>query len=134
MNRREFLGKLGIGAAFVLSSSCLQSCKKESNGSVDFTLNLDDPNYVKLKTNGNYIVVNQVVVAKGTDGNYYAATVICSHEQKKEVTYDKNKNEYYCTAHGARFDLSGNGLNNNGSKDLETYQTNLNGTELRVFS
>jgi cytochrome b6-f complex iron-sulfur subunit len=134
MERREFLEKLGVGAAFVLTASCLQSCKQEAATPVDFTLNLDDAVNASLKTNGNYIVTNNVVVAKGTDGKYYAATVVCSHEDKKQVIYNKTSNHYECTAHGAHFDLTGKGLNSNGSKGLAIYQTALTGTSLRVFS
>lgn len=134
MQRRDFIAQLGLGAAFVLTASCLGSCKKSDTGPVDFTLDLEDAANAALKTNGNYLVTNQVVVARGIDGNYYAATVVCSHEQKKQITYNKSQNAYYCTEHGARFDLAGNGLNGNGSGGLEVYQTALSGTTLRIFS
>jgi cytochrome b6-f complex iron-sulfur subunit len=134
MERREFLEKIGIGAAFVLTASCLHSCKKEDTGPVDFTLNLDDADNTSLKTNGNFRIVNDVVVAKGNDGKYYAATVVCSHEQQKGITYSKTNNRYECSVHGAQFDLAGKGLNANGSKGLTIYQTTLTGASLRVFS
>jgi nitrite reductase/ring-hydroxylating ferredoxin subunit len=134
MQRRDFIAQLGLGAAFVLTTSCLGSCTKSSNGPVDFTLNLDDAANAALKTKGGYIVTNNVVVAQGTDGNYYAATVVCSHEGRKQVVYKKSTNQYYCSAHGALFDLQGNGLNGNGKGGLEVYQTTVTGTSLRVFS
>ncbi|MEZ4887651.1 MAG: Rieske 2Fe-2S domain-containing protein [Chitinophagales bacterium] len=133
MNRKDFLNRLGIGAAFVLTTSCMNACSKAADiGPVDFTLDLDDPSYSKLKTNGNYIVVNDTVVARTVDGDYVAATVICSHEQKKRVTYQKSSNEFLCTEHSARFDLSGKGLNNDGRKGLTIFQTTLNGNLLKV--
>ncbi len=135
MQRREFLEKLGIGAAFVLTTSCFQSCKSDTvSAAVDFTLNLDDSANAKLLTKGNYIVNNNVVVAYGNDGNYYAATLICSHENLKKVTYNSKTNEYFCTEHAARFDLTGKGLNKEGSKNLTIYQTTLTGKNLRIFS
>jgi len=134
MLRRDFIAKIGLGAAFALTASCLGACTKNDASPVDFTLNLDDSANSALKTLGKYIVTNQVVVAHGTDGNYYAATVICSHEQQKQITYDQSQNGYYCTAHGARFDLQGAGQNGNGSRGLEVYQTSLNGNILRIFS
>jgi cytochrome b6-f complex iron-sulfur subunit len=137
MERRDFLEKLGIGAAFVLTTSCLQSCKKDATttpSGVDFTINLDDTANASLKTNGNYIISNGTVVAKTTTGEYVAATVTCSHEGNKAVQYDKANNRYLCTVHGAQFDLTGKGLNANASKGLTIYKTTLTGNSLRVFA
>lgn len=132
MTRKEFLGKIGIGAAFVLTASCLGSCTKDGGKAVDFILDLDASENAALQNVGGYIVKNQVVVAKAEDGNYYAATQICSHEGEIKVIF--RNNEYYCTAHGAKFDLQGSGLNNDGRKGLTIYNTTLSGTQLRVFS
>jgi hypothetical protein len=135
MTRQEFLSTLGLGAAFVLTTNCLSSCAKDSStGPVDFTIDLSDVKYASLKTNGNYLVIDGTVVAKTTTGAYVAATVTCSHQGQKQVTYDKSSNNYYCTAHGARFDLQGGGLNNTGSGGLTVYKTTLTGTSLRVYS
>lgn len=137
MDRKQFLNSLGIGAALVLTSGCFSSCKKETTtptGSIDFTLDLTAAANAALLNNGGYIVTNGCVVAKTTAGAYVAATVICSHEGKQQVTYDSTNNNWYCTAHGARFGLTGNGLNGNGSAGLTIYKTQLTGTTLRVYS
>lgn len=132
MERRQFLESIGIGAAFVLTTSCLQSCTKDSSSGVDFTLDLSASINIALKTNGGYIVNSGVVVAKDSSGNYVAATQTCTHEGNKQITLKNN--EWYCTAHGARFSLSGSGLNSEGSKGLTIYKTALTGTTLRVYS
>lgn len=132
MERREFLEKLGIGAAFVLATSCLHSCTADSASPVDFTLNLDEPANAALKINGGYVVTNGTVVARTKAGDYVAATLVCSHQEQKQVTYRSSTDSYYCTAHGAEFDLKGKGLNSNGSKGLTIYTTTLTGTTLRV--
>ncbi|NJN78011.1 MAG: Rieske 2Fe-2S domain-containing protein [Saprospiraceae bacterium] len=132
MTRKEFLGTIGIGAAFVLTASCLGSCTKDAGNAVDFILDLNDSANTALQNAGGYIVKNQVVVVKAADGNYYAATQICSHENRSKIIF--RDNEYYCTDHGAKFDLNGDGLNNNGSKGISIYNTTLSGTQLRVFS
>jgi cytochrome b6-f complex iron-sulfur subunit len=139
MERRDFLEKLGIGAAFVLTSSCLGGCGKDDfapTGTVDFTVDLALPANAALAANGGYIIdsANKVVVARDTAGNYVAATQICSHEGKVQVIYNKTANNYRCTAHDATFDLLGKGTNSNGSKGLTIYKTALTGTKLRVFS
>lgn len=137
MTRKEFIGTLGLGAAFALTATCLNSCSTSNNGtpsSVDFTIDLSDPTNAGLATNGGYVVRNSVVIARTTAGALVAATVICSHEGQRQVIYDKSANGYYCTAHGARFDLNGKGLNGNGSGGLTIYKTTLTGNSLRVYS
>ena len=135
MERRQFLESLGIGAAFVLTASCLQSCSKTSGGgAVDFTLDLSATENKALLTNGGFVKVNGVVVAKDTSGNLVAATQTCSHEGNVAVSYNSGANEFQCSVHGARFSLTGAGLNANGSGGLTIYKTTLTGTSLRVFS
>ncbi len=141
MERREFLESLGIGAAFVLTATCLQSCKKDDTGStttpitgVDFTINIDDTGNAALKFNGGYVISNGIVVAKDKDGNFVAATQTCSHEGYKQVKFDGAKNEFMCSQHGARFSTAGAGLNSEASKGLTVYKTALTGSSLRVFS
>jgi cytochrome b6-f complex iron-sulfur subunit len=141
MERRDFLEKIGIGAAFVLTSSCLGSCKKTDDPivtpatGVDFTLDLNAAENAALKTNGGFVIVaaRKVVVVRDTAGNYVAATQVCSHEGNVQVTYNKAGNNYTCPVHGANFDLAGKGTNATGSKGLTIYKTQVTGTSLRVF-
>lgn len=134
MTRKEFLGILGIGAAFLLTTNCLSSCTKDTTTPVDFDLDLSDPANASLATNGNYLVRNGVVVARSIHGDLVAATVTCSHQGQKQVQYDKTADNFHCTAHGARFDLSGSGLNSEGNRGLTVYKTSLTGTIVRVYS
>jgi cytochrome b6-f complex iron-sulfur subunit len=136
MTRKEFLNSLGLGAAFVLTTNCLNSCSKDNTttATVDFTIDLADATNATLAINGSYVVRNNAVIARTNDGNLVAATLMCSHEGQKKVTYNKDTNEYLCTAHDARFDLQGAGLNSKGNKGLTIFQTSLTGTILRVFS
>lgn len=137
MERRDFLEKIGSGAAFVLTASCFGACKNDDTApALDFTLDLNASENVALKTNGGFIIKNQVVVVKDTAGKYVAATQVCSHEGNVRVTYSKTDNNFTCPVHGATFDLAGKGTNANGSKGLTIYKTELStsGTSLRVFS
>ncbi len=138
MDRKEFLGKIGIGAAIVLTSSCLGSCGSDSgsNGAetdVDFTIDLTSSTYTNLANAGGFVVIeNKYVVARTSDLKYVAATRVCSHENQRRVEFKNG--EWYCTDHGARFGVDGNGLNGNGSKGLTIYKTELDGTTLRIYS
>ena len=137
MDRKEFLSKLGIGAAFVLTATCLGGCAKEmmtppTTGPVDFTLDLNDSANANLANNGGYIVKDRVVVARDVSGNFVAATQQCSHDGTHAIILKNN--EWYCTDHAARFSLNGGGLNELGKNNLAIYRTELNGNMLRVFS
>ena len=135
MDRKEFLSKLGLGAAFVLTATCLGSCAGEvlaPMGNVDFTLDLTDPSNSKLANNGGYIIKDRVVVAKDMSGNYVAATQRCSHDGTHAIILKDN--EWFCTDHAAKFNLEGTGLNEKGKKNLTVYTTQLTGNLLRVFS
>lgn len=136
MDRKDFLNKIGFGAAFALTATCLGSCKKEAtkpSGPVDFTINLNDAANAALATVGGYVISNAVVIAKTASG-YAAATVICSHEGKQQITYRSGSNQWYCTAHGATFNINGTGVNGNASNGLTIYNTALTGTTLRIYS
>lgn len=137
MNRKEFISSLGVGAAFALTATCLGACTKNNgdflpSGLVDFTVDLANPANARLLTNGGYLIKDRVVVARTTAGTYVAATQRCSHEGLYAVVFSED--EWYCPEHGARFSLSGSGLNRDGSRGLTIYQTTLEGDLLRVFS
>ena len=136
MNRKEFLAKLGIGATFALTATCLGGCSKDDDfrplDAVDFTLDLTDSANSKLLTNGGYLIKNKVVVARTTNGEYVAATQQCSHEGTYAVILKND--EWFCTDHDARFDLNGGGLNKDGKKGLTIYKAVLNGNLLSISS
>ncbi|WP_394995040.1 (2Fe-2S)-binding protein [Emticicia sp.] len=94
-------------------------------------IDLTSSTYAKLQIVGSYMVVSNIVVALSKANTYIAATVTCSHEPKKQVIYSNN--EWYCTAHGARFSLTGGGLNNNGQKGLAVYKVATDGKTLLVY-
>jgi cytochrome b6-f complex iron-sulfur subunit len=102
-------------------ATSLISCQNDSGVTPlagDITLDLADSKYAALKSNNGYVVLsaqNVVVARRGID-TYVAVTLICSHEQKREITYKSG--EFYCTVHGARFNNAGKGLNTDGKKKI----------------
>lgn len=139
ISRNAFLRKMGFGSTAMLALLCtgeLTSCTNETvspaAGSVDFTIDLSAAANSALTKNGGYLIKNNIVIAKTSQGTFAAVTVVCSHEQKKEVMYRTDR--FYCTAHGAEFDNAGKGLNSNGKKNLAVYKTELTGTTLRVYA
>lgn len=74
MKRNEFLAALGISSAAVILTTCL-GCSKNSGGetipanppsNIDFTLDLTSSANAALLTNGGYLAINGVIVAKTT--------------------------------------------------------------------
>ena len=133
MDRRKFLEQIGVGAAFALTATCLGGCKADTSVTpIDFTIDLNDSAYAALKTNGGYVIKNDAVIARTTTGGYAAATVICSHEGQKRISYN-SQGQWSCSAHGALFDATGKGLNGNASKGLTIFKADLSGTSLHIY-
>lgn len=140
--RNAFLKQLGFSGAAILATVCLgtnlSACSGAADTNVpplpsDITLDLTATGNAALKNNGGYLILSgqNVIVAKSTvSGSYIAATIICSDEGKKQITY--RSGEYQCSAHSARFDESGKGLNSVASRGLKIYQTTLSGNTLTV--
>lgn len=130
IGRNDFLKKIGFSGAALFALYTLEGCTNETGVTPQPAANsLDITKYAALAQNGGYVVYNNMVVANN-NGNYIAATLTCSHEGKKEITF--RSGEWYCTAHGARFDTTGKGLNNDGKKGLTVYTTSLSGNILTI--
>ena len=139
ISRYTFLKQTGFGGSALLAALCLgESACKDSNSTTaaakDFTLDLSQSAFSKLKTPGNYVVEQDVVIACTGSGTYAAVTVICSHEGQKQVSYQSASNDFRCSAHGAVFDVQGKGKSGPSSAGLRTYNTSLSGNSLRIFS
>jgi cytochrome b6-f complex iron-sulfur subunit len=138
MNRKEFLSTLGLGAAAVACSYCLNGCSPLNNPitaptNVDFTLDLMAPANAALKTNGGYLYNGGIIVARTVSGTYVAVSQICTHAGGT-VQYVSNANSFYCPNHGSSFATNGSVINGPATSSLTAYHTSLTGTSLRVYS
>lgn len=146
MERKQFLKSLGAGAAFAITFPCLGGCGKDdgTDGNlvdpptgVDFTVDLNAPEAANLQNNGGFILKNLVVVVKNLEGEFVAATQVCSHQNYDQVKFvNQDGGIFFCDVHGSRFDQTGAPLNtipNSVAKPLKIYNTELNGSMLRVF-
>ena len=142
MERKAFLRSLGAGAAFALVFPCVQGCSSDSDGDpgqevpagVDFTIDLSGPDGVSLQNNGDFIIRNDVVVARNLQGVFVAASRICSHEQNAGVSFVEVQGGIFeCEVHGSRFDQNGAPLNTITQNPLKIFNTDLQGDLLRVF-
>ena len=158
MTRYEFLKSMGFTGAALMAT--LTSCVKPEDtyipvtridGSVTTTpalpvtpttditsitnplLKIDLTTSV-LKTVGAYIIQSNIVVAQVSAGAFAAVTNLCTHEPKRKVIYDKNSSQFYCTDHGATFDLKGVPLPNSiTNKAITAYKVATDGKTLVVY-
>ncbi len=136
ISRNEFLKKIGFTGAALVALYCTSSACKSNAVSPspqgDVTIDLSATANAALKNNGGYVIIqaNNIIVARSLQGNIIAATLICSHEGLKKMTYKSG--QFYCTEHGAQFDNSGNGLNSEARGGLTIYPTTLSGNILTI--
>lgn len=146
MERKTFLKNLGAGAAFAVVFPCLHGCSSSGSDDVapedmkpiptgvDFTIDLDSSEGAGLQNNGDFILKDFVVVAKNLEGQFVAASQVCSHQQTEEVRFlQESGGIYRCSTHGARFNQQGTPLNSVTPNPLKIFNTELNGNILRVF-
>jgi cytochrome b6-f complex iron-sulfur subunit len=138
MNRKEFLSTLGLGAAAVACSYCLNGCSPLNNPitaptNVDFTLDLTTPANAALKTNGGYLYSEGIIIARTVSGTYVAVSQLCTHAGGT-VQYVSSANSFYCPNHGSSFATNGSVINGPATSSLTAYHTSLTGTSLRVYS
>ena len=138
MHRKEFLSIIGLGAAAVACSACLDGCMPANDISapptnVDFTLDLTAPANAALKLNGGYIYKDGIIVARTTSGAYVAVSFTCTHAGTT-IYYDATINRFHCPAHGSTFATDGTVTGGPATSNLARYNTTLSGTSLRVFS
>ena len=151
MERKDFLRSLGSGAAFALAFPCLHGCSSDSEDNldenpvatgVDFTIDLSTPMADNLAEEGGFILVKSkpslkytdIVVAKNLEGNYVAASQICSHEQTDQVRFYAEKGGIFsCATHGSEFNQNGTPINQVTNNPLKIFKTQLTDTILRIF-
>ena len=146
MQRKQFLRSLGAGAAFAITFPCLHGCSKEETAEggdtevpegVDFTVDLDSDEAEALAQNGGFILKNLVVIVRNLEGDFVAASQVCSHQGYEEVRFaDVDGGIFYCDVHGSRFEQDGSPLNKVDSqpaKVLKVFKTEVTGSLLRIY-
>lgn len=137
MDRKVFLGQICLFAALKPLSVCTHLFEGNydlvpATEPINLRINLADPAYAKLQKKGGFVVVEEVVIAKANDGNFIAATVVCSHMQQKKITYSKDLNAWLCKGHGATYTLQGKGTNEHGKNGLRVYKVVQEGDFLQI--
>lgn len=105
-----------------------------SKGAIDFTLDLANANYSKLKTPGEFVKVDSVLVANVKGGKYVAIQRLCTHQQQDGVSYRLGSDDFGCSVHGSVFATDGSVKNGPSQKAMTLYKTtpNADGSKLQV--
>lgn len=139
INRLEFLKKLGLSGASLMAVYCgvtMSSCKNEDNATPSnsgkmITYDINTIKNGDLKNKGGFFVDtnNDIVIANTSDNGYVAVTLICTHQQNKNIIYSTNR--FICPVHGAIFDNTGKNLSV-APTPLTTYKVTQSGNILTV--
>lgn len=145
MERKKFFSVLGfsaVSAGALFLAPAATSCSKDSttapvvgnSNTVDFTLDLTSPSYSALNNNGSSLVKDNIIIARTSTGAYVALTSICSHQQYNPIAFESSANRFHCPNHSSNFGLDGSVLNGPATSALKKYNTQLTGTNLRIYS
>jgi cytochrome b6-f complex iron-sulfur subunit len=155
MNRGDFLRSLGMSSAALMAFYCmgttLTSCSGDSDpapgntgttppatsngltgntetskGAVNFTVDLTNADFSKLKTPGEFVKVGDVLVANTTGGKYVAIQRLCTHQGQDGVSYRLSSNDFLCVIHGSVFAVDGSvkvAAGGSGQAAMKLYKT-----------
>jgi cytochrome b6-f complex iron-sulfur subunit len=154
INRAEFLRSLGLSSGALMALYCmgtLTACSKSggddpaptptpssgitgnnnpSSGAVDFTLDLTNANYSKLKTDGQFVQSGGLVIANAK-GTYVAVSNVCTH-QGGTIQYRATQNDFRCDLHGGLYSLTGAVVAAPPVTAIKAYKATLSGNSLRI--
>jgi cytochrome b6-f complex iron-sulfur subunit len=161
LSRGQFLKQLGLSSAALMSFYCLgttmTACTNNSDDptptpttttptgntdtgitgtakgtSIDFTIDLTNTNFKKLKTEGEYLYVEDIIIANAK-GVFVAISKICTH-QGSTIDYRSGTNDFKCPNHGSEYKLDGTVQKDPATKALTMYKTALSsdGNSLKI--
>jgi len=114
MQRREFLIKSIQAGAAVAVPVVYSSCSKDDDEDLlqpgeSITIDLDSSRYSQLKSDGNAVIVQKVIVANPGSEEFVALSSICTH-QGCEISYNHSTGNFPCPCHGSVFSGTGSVL------------------------
>lgn len=150
LSRGQFLKQLGMSSAALMSFYCLgtglTSCSSSSDdpapttttttggattsgvtgttsGAIDFTIDLTHADFKKLKTEGEFVYVADIIIANAK-GVFVALSKACTH-QGTTINYRSGTNDFLCPNHGSQFKTDGSVQKDPATKGLTVYKTEL---------
>ena len=136
MKRREFFptaiySSLAIAAIPTLVASCQKDTVKPSIPGGETTIDLSNPSYSSLKSDGGYIYTGNIIVINTGNENFVALSDICTHAGCT-VTYSNGATDLYCPCHGSIFSLNGAVQRGPATVPLPRYKITRNANVLTI--
>ncbi|KAB7732621.1 Rieske 2Fe-2S domain-containing protein [Rudanella paleaurantiibacter] len=159
INRGQFLRSLGLSSGALMALYCmgtLTSCSSSNEpatvtpaptpgagtgltgnldptkGVVDFTIDLNNTTYSKLKTEGEFVQLGQIVVANA-QGTLVALSNVCTH-QGGQLSYRKANNDFQCNVHAGLFTTTGAVKQSPPTAPVKAYKATRTGDSLRIVA
>lgn len=146
MNRGEFLRSLGLSTSTLMAFYCLgttmTACGSKDDdpapgtdpgtntgtgitgtttgSAINFTVDMTNATYTKLKTNGGSEKIGDVIVARTNAGTYVALAKACTHEGTA-INFRAAQNDFLCPNHGSEFSTTGAVEQGPATSPLKTY-------------
>ncbi len=136
MQRREFIIKSLQAGAAVAVPVVYSSCSKDDDEDLlppgeSITIDLDSSQYSQLKTDGNAVIVQKVIVANSGSEEFVALSSICTH-QGCEISYNHSTGNFPCPCHGSVFSGTGSVLQGPATTPVRRFTVAREGNVLTI--
>jgi cytochrome b6-f complex iron-sulfur subunit len=153
LSRGEFMRSLGLSTGALMAFYCLgtatTSCKSDDpapatptpsgNGitgtttgnAINFTVDLANSNYSKLKTKGEFVKEGDVFIVN-TNSGIVALSRLCTHQSLDTLSYRSANDDIRCTTHGSVFKTDGTVTTGPAARPLTRYTATVSGNTLTV--
>ena len=91
-----------------------------TSGSIDFTIDLLHPDFKKLKTEGEFTYVADIIIANAK-GTFVALSKVCTH-QGTTIDFRPTANDFKCPNHGSEFTTDGKVQKSPATTALKVYK------------
>ncbi len=160
LSRGQFLRQLGMSSAALMSFYCLgtglTSCSSgddptptptttpntggstdtgitgTTSGTIDFTIDLTHKDFKKLKTEGEFTYVADIIIANAK-GTLVALSKVCTH-QGTTIDFRAGTGDFKCPNHGSEFSTDGKVQKSPATTALKVYkaESTNSGNSLKI--
>jgi cytochrome b6-f complex iron-sulfur subunit len=162
LSRGQFLRQLGMSSAALMSFYCLgttmTACSSggddptpttpttttpptgstntgisgTTTGTIDFTIDLTHNDFKKLKTDGEFVYVADIIIANAK-GTFVALSKSCTHEGTT-IDFRGTTGDFKCPNHGSEFKTDGTVQKSPAVKALKVYkaESTNSGNSLKI--
>ena len=105
------------------TNSVSSGVTRSTSGTIDFTIDLTNANFSKLKTQGEFAYVDGIIIANAK-GVFVALSKACTH-QSTTINFRSGTNDFFCPTHGSQFKIDGTVQAGPAAQSLTVFKTEL---------